>query len=359
MDMEISKTKRLPNVTSIFKIKVFIFFCIFMHSLIACFAFIYNIQPLVFFNLGSILVYLICRFIVNKFQSMVLYIGFIEIIFHSFVSVILIGNNFGFSMYFIALVPMTFNLLHATNSRRYLLKAILLSIITFIMYATCYIISNKQEPVYYSDALNSIMPHVYVINMLVTFMALSIFSVLFLLETEGAYKHLYSKNEELGNLANRDPLTGLYNRRTMTDHIAEMYLDSKLSSTPFSLIICDIDDFKQFNDTYGHECGDEILKTVSNILTSLTRGHDFLCRWGGEEFLVILKNIDLELARTIAERIRVQIMRKKMDYNNCKVCITMTFGVASSCEADNYEELFKLADDRLYEGKHSGKNIVV
>lgn len=351
--------KALPNIPSLLKFKAFILFCVIIHSLIALFACVYAISPLVSFNIGSIIVYLICGFIVNRHQSLVIYIGFMEIILHSFVSVLLVGNNFGFSMYFIILIPMAYHMLHATNSRRYLFKASILSAISFILYASCYIMSINNEPIYSSEALDKIHPIIYIINMLIAFISLTMFSILFLLETEGAYNRLFSKNTELGNLANHDPLTGLYNRRTMTEHITEMYSDNTDKLTPFSLIICDIDDFKQFNDTYGHECGDEVLKTIADVLTALTREHDFLCRWGGEEFLVILKNINIDMARTIAERIRLQISMTDIKYNEESLHITMTFGVASSSESDNYEDLFKLADKRLYTGKSSGKNMVV
>lgn len=351
--------KTLPNISSTLKFKIFIILCLIIHSLIALFACIYTIPPLVIFNIGSILVYLICGFIVNEHQSLVFYIGFMEIILHSFVSVLLVGNSFGFSMYFIALVPMAYHLLHATNAKRYLLKASILSAVSFILYASCYIVSIQNEPVYDSYGLTKVRPYIYIINMLIAFIALTMFSILFLIETECAYNSLYSKNAELGNLANHDPLTGLYNRRTMTEHITEMYAVNTEQRIPFSLIICDIDNFKQFNDTYGHECGDEVLKTIAGVLTTFTREHDFLCRWGGEEFLVILKNIDIKTAKAIAERIRHQISVTGIKYNDEFLHITMTFGVALSSEAENYKDLFKLADKRLYIGKNSGKNVVI
>lgn len=353
------KKNLLSHTTDRFKFILFILSCIIIHCAIAIFSYCTRITPLLIFNIGSIIVYIICIFIFKRHPNLVFCIGYLEIILHSVVCMLLIGDDFGFSMYFITLVPMAYNLLYSTRTPKYVQKASLLTLISFCLYAGCYLISHNNEPVFTSDILRTTSPYVYLINMLIVFTGLTFFSILFLLETERAYDKISNRNRELDSLANKDPLTGLYNRRTMTDHVIKMYEEASDTRLPFSLIICDIDDFKAFNDTYGHDCGDEVLKTISEQLTALTRGHDFLCRWGGEEFLIFLKNIDTDMAKIIAERIRIQISKTDICYNNLTLHITMTFGVASSNETNNYEALFKLADNRLYQGKHQGKNQVV
>ena len=361
-DENLGKTKDLItklNITNSLKYKALIIFCILVHTCIAVFSYVYDITPLLIFNLCSIFIYIISGFMIKKHPAVSCYIGFIEIICHSFVTVILLGNNFGFSMYFILLVPMIYSMLHSINTKHYIIKSNILAVLSFVLYVTCYIISYINPPVYETEALNQVRPYVYIINMFVTFVALSSFSILFILETVAAYNKLYTKNKELDNLANTDHLTGLYNRRTMTEHVMTMLSDYKITNQPFSVIVCDIDDFKILNDTYGHKCGDEVLKTISTTLSNLIRDKDFLCRWGGEEFLVLLRNTDVELARTIAERIREKIASINVIYNSQPVSVTMTFGVASVSEEQNYDSLFKLADGRLYEGKNSGKNVVV
>lgn len=327
--------------------------------MIAILSFCNHITPLLIYNIGSIIVYIICCFIIKRRPILVFYIGYIEIILHSFVCVLLIGNGFGFSMYFVTLVPMAYNLLYSTRTSHYLKKATFLAILSFLLFACCYTMSNFYTPVYTSEALDFFRPFIYIANMLIIFSALLIFSILFIVETEHAYNRIYSQNRELDSLANRDPLTGLYNRRVMMEHVMQMYEESKNSMLPFSLIICDIDNFKLFNDTYGHDCGDTVLKSISGQLTALTRGHDFLCRWGGEEFLILLKNIDADMAKDIAERIRIHISKTDIKYNDFSLRVTMTFGIASSTETDDYESLFKLADERLYKGKNTGKNCIV
>lgn len=359
MKAERKKRSLFSNITSTLKFKMFLSFCISIHSLIAVLSFYNQITPLFIFNIGSVIVYIACCFLLKRRPNLVFYIGYIEIILHSFVCVLLIGNGFGFSMYFITLVPMAYNLLYSTRTNHYLKKATFLAILSFLLFACCYTISNFNAPLYTSDSLNSYRLPVYIANMLVVFSALLIFSILFIVETEHVYNRIYSQNRELDSLANRDPLTGLYNRRTMTEHVIQMYEESKNSLLPFSLILCDIDNFKLFNDTYGHDCGDIVLKAVSEQLTSLTRGHDFLCRWGGEEFLILLKNIDVNMARIIAERIRIRISKTDIKYNKLSLRVTMTFGIAGSGETDDYESLFKLADERLYKGKNTGKNCII
>lgn len=342
-----------------FKLRLFICICILIHVMITIFAVYAQIIHLIIFNICSVLIYVLCTKLIKKYQPLIFYISFSEILLHSFLTVLLIGNDFGFSMYFVAIIPLSFHLLNAIKSKKYLLKAFILSVVSFLLFASCYVISNFHEAMYTSATLDRLKPYVYLTNMLITFSTLLVLTMFFLVEIDVAYKRLYDSNLELENLANTDPLTGLYNRRTMMVHVQNMYEDYRTTNKPFSLIVCDIDDFKTVNDTYGHERGDEILVNISTILSSLTRGLDFVCRWGGEEFIIFLKNIDKKEAHSIAENIRKEIAEAEMKVGDKSIHVTMTFGVSSATETDDYQELFDLADSRMYQGKKSGKNKVV
>lgn len=357
--MSLFSKKFISDLSIEFKLRLFICFCILIHIMITAFAIYAQITYLVVFNLCSVLIYFLCTKLVKKHQPLIFYIGFSEILLHTFLTVILIGNEFGFSMYFVAIIPLSFHLLNAIKSKKYILKAAILSSISFLLFASCYIFSNSHEAIYSSATLDKLKPYVYLTNMLITFATLLVFTMLFLLEINVAYKRLYDSNAELETLANTDPLTGLYNRRTMTIHVQNMYQDYHANKNPFSLIVCDIDDFKLVNDTYGHDQGDKVLVTISTILSKLTRGLDFVCRWGGEEFIIFLRYIDREEARDIAENIRQEIAQTEMKVGDKTIHVTMTFGVSSVTETDDYKELFDLADSRMYEGKKSGKNKVV
>ncbi len=354
-----SKKLFLQMLTNDFKYKLCVVACIFIHTLIAIYSIFCDIIPLMVFNIGSIVTYLLCFFLFKRHKALVLYIGIIEIIIHSFVAVILVGNDFGFSMYFILLVPMTYHLLHSINEKHYFIKATILSCVSIILFATCYIISIYNVPVYTSEILDETKSYVYLFNMLVTFCILIFFSIFFIAETEFAYRKLYNKNLELDNLANTDPLTGLFNRRTMSDKVMDMYEEYSRTGKNFSIVLTDIDDFKHINDTYGHDYGDVVLENIAKLFLNFTRGDDVVCRWGGEEFLILLNGADITSARTISERIRKSITATSFCHNDETLHITMTFGVSCSNEASTYNELFTLADKRLYEGKKTGKNKVV
>lgn len=165
--------------------------------------------------------------------------------------------------------------------------------------------------------------------------------------------------EEIYRLANIDPLTDLPNRRFMRHRIDDEKARSERNKHPFSFIIADIDDFKDINDNYGHDCGDYILVELSRLMEELLRKQDIVSRWGGEEFLFLLPETDTEGAVNTAEKIRRRVEEKNFIYDSSKLNLTMTFGVASADFADDIQERIKTADSALLLGKNRGKNCVV
>jgi diguanylate cyclase (GGDEF)-like protein len=174
---------------------------------------------------------------------------------------------------------------------------------------------------------------------------------------------LIKKNDELEKLSNTDALTNLSNRRHL-DSILHMECRrlSRIHSE-LSLILCDIDYFKQYNDNYGHQAGDDCLKQIAKVMSSnLCRCTDFIARYGGEEFIIILPDTNLEVAANLAEKMRLLI--EKMDIQNAdfNTSVTMSFGVAtvSSSQSTLIQEssLIAKADRALYAAKHKGRNTV-
>ncbi len=159
---------------------------------------------------------------------------------------------------------------------------------------------------------------------------------------------LMEKNAQLITLAETDSLTGLFNRRYLISAVKE-------SSVQYSVILFDIDDFKQINDLYGHQLGDEVLITLSNTVKSLSNEHDIASRWGGEEFLIYLPNTDQTQAEAKAERIRSSI--NALFFNEAGK-ISASFGVATQTQGESLEQLIKMADKALYRSKVKGKNCV-
>ena len=160
-------------------------------------------------------------------------------------------------------------------------------------------------------------------------------------------------------LVEQDMLTGLYNRRYGTAKFRKIIADCNKSGMPYAVAIGDIDYFKKVNDTYGHEAGDVVLKTVSKVMKQQLAGKGIVCRWGGEEFLLVFEGTDITGAEKKLFDILNEIRNLTISYEEQKIQVTMTFGVADGKEFDNYEQLLREADERLYAGKAAGRNRVV
>ena len=165
--------------------------------------------------------------------------------------------------------------------------------------------------------------------------------------------------EELEKYANYDTLTRLLNRRSMDNYLQAAYRQAKTGKTSFCLLMADIDDFKKVNDTYGHDCGDEVLKYVAQIITTGVKKNDNVFRWGGEEICILL-NADEEKAVAAAERIRKDIESDPVNYrNDVRVSVTVTMGVSPYRDGMTIQTMMDDADAKLYWGKRNGKNQVV
>jgi diguanylate cyclase (GGDEF)-like protein len=156
-----------------------------------------------------------------------------------------------------------------------------------------------------------------------------------------------------------DPLTGLLNRRSMLQRLEKEVARSRRTQRVFSLLLGDLDYFKEVNDQHGHDCGDTVLARVSERLGAGLRAIDAVARWGGEEFLVLLSETGLEGALGVAERIRLRIALAPIPHGTVSVAITMTLGVAAHHPEAPIEETIRCADRALYDGKQRGRNCVV
>jgi diguanylate cyclase (GGDEF)-like protein len=158
----------------------------------------------------------------------------------------------------------------------------------------------------------------------------------------------------------RDALTGIYNRRFLENKLMEEFRRYRRYGSRFSLIMFDIDHFKRVNDTYGHQCGDFVLRSISSRISSIIRNVDYLARYGGEEFCCILPETELAPAMVVAERFRKEIMNQECIYNENIIKVTISLGVSTVDEKTaSYEDVLKLADRSLYLAKESGRNTVV
>jgi diguanylate cyclase (GGDEF)-like protein len=162
--------------------------------------------------------------------------------------------------------------------------------------------------------------------------------------------------EENKRLATMDKLTSLYNRYFFLQNLDKFRNKAIDENYIFSLILADIDDFKKVNDTYGHGTGDYVLTSVSEIIKQSCRQEDIVCRWGGEEFIILAKGLKALEAKTIAEKIRTNIENFEYNYEGARLKITVTLGVSEYNAMYTTEKNIDLADKALYRGKEYGKN---
>jgi len=157
----------------------------------------------------------------------------------------------------------------------------------------------------------------------------------------------------------QDALTTLYNRRTGEKLLSNAYKAAIAGNNEMFISIGDIDFFKKVNDTYGHETGDVVLRSVAKILKDKMRGYGFVARWGGEEFLLVFEKADRQTAVDLLNDIRVTVMNNSLFVNGGELVVTMTFGINSVFGTMDYNDAVAKADVKLYEGKQGGRNQVV
>lgn len=185
------------------------------------------------------------------------------------------------------------------------------------------------------------------------------------LRTKALQDELRIKNEQLEELLHKvnhmaitDALTGLYNRRKFHDTLTSEFARAKRYDTPFSLIMIDIDHFKEVNDNYGHNAGDAVLKGVSSLILKNTREIDTASRFGGEEFMVILPNTDFNNAKVFAERMLMAIGCYSFPDINETITVSIGIGGMPDSNIENEDQVIRCADIALYRAKQSGRNRV-
>jgi diguanylate cyclase (GGDEF)-like protein len=192
------------------------------------------------------------------------------------------------------------------------------------------------------------------------------------MENSLLYEGLKKKNESLEKankqiryLAQRDPLTRCYNRGYMNEQLPREIRRALRYQRALSIALCDLDHFKSINDTYGHQCGDLVLREFVKSVNELIRtDSDWLARYGGEEFLLVLPETTLDNALPLAERLRRHIAGKAFDCQGEKVTVAASFGVTGfnsrpATDGIAAEALLRCADENLYQAKTRGRNCVV
>ena len=165
--------------------------------------------------------------------------------------------------------------------------------------------------------------------------------------------------EQLEELSSRDSLTGLHNRRYLDSYLHQAFLEAEVSRQPLSVLISDIDNFKQINDLFSHGTGDDVLRVVAELFSDSTWGSDAVARYGGEEFVVVFKDTGSEQALRLAEQLRRRVEAYSWHELHPRLAVTLSIGVCADTGLGSHERMLSLADDNLYRAKRSGKNQVV
>jgi diguanylate cyclase (GGDEF)-like protein/PAS domain S-box-containing protein len=166
--------------------------------------------------------------------------------------------------------------------------------------------------------------------------------------------------EELEEQAIRDPLTNAYNRRYLSEFLDREVARAEREKTPVTIVIMDMDNFKQFNDTYGHKCGDLVLQAITKFLVEHSRRGDVVCRYGGEEFVILMPNVSLEVGFERAEMWRQDFSESPIEYEGMKLFATFSAGVATFPQhGKSGDVILQAADKALYRSKDAGKNKVI
>lgn len=203
----------------------------------------------------------------------------------------------------------------------------------------------------------------YMVAMIISYAGTAILGIHF----SNSYRHeqkriqtlaedLERSNIQLAELTTRDPLTGAYNRRFLTESLEGKLIARRKSKESLYILMMDLDDFKLLNDTYGHSFGDEVLEEVVKHVQSILRKEDVFARYGGEEFVAVLNTTDMETAKGVAERIRAAVENIKFSIET--VVCTISIGLAKAHEDDQFEDFVNRADAALYRAKQTGKNRV-
>lgn len=267
-----------------------------------------------------------------------------EVSLHTSLALYYFGWQSGFQYYLIAGVPFIL-----FNHRMKTTPLLILSGILCALFIALYALTSSRE---YHFEHPLVVAGMNYANIIASFIALTLTSYFFRVAS-------FISEQQMEMLANADLLTTLPNRRGMHTLLVAQYDLFTRNSQPFTLVLADVDHFKRINDTYGHDCGDYILKEVARILKQRLRKYDVVSRWGGEEFLFMFPGTNNTAAAGVAEEIRKAIESHRFVFNEHAIYVTMTFGIAEHRENNSIDGTIKLADDALYTGKEGGRNQVV
>lgn len=299
------------------------------------------------FNVLSLLTFAVCLGLSRQPKNLlvVLLLFAMEVIAHAVVAVGAFGWDSGYHYYLFIFVPFIF----ANDGGTFLVRFVLVGVLCVAYMLIHFSAQGAQATVQVSaDILN----FMFYSNVIGVFTAIAYLADLH-------RQQVMEVEVELKKIANTDVLTGLKNRRHLLELVEVEMNRRKGCKKNLSLAVMDIDDFKIINDKYGHDVGDAALVQVANLITESVRQQDYVARWGGEEFLLLLPETDQIGASKLADFIRCQISSRSIAANNESINLSVSIGISEFSADEAFDSAFARADDALYQAKGSGKNKVV
>ncbi len=331
--------------------------CAIIHILLCNTFYVLEIKPLFIFNVCSVIIYLFSIGMLKASTIKIsMRIAYSEMILHSIVSVAVIGWSTGFALYIIAMIPVSFYIFYISSKKSF--EAYGHSILAIIAFFAIRIMAYEKAPI--SPITDShIEKLIYIYNGVITCGIILVSTIIFVSEIYRGQRELEEKNELLTKIASSDALTGIMNRRSMGTYLKEAHKLYEEEGDVYFIAIGDIDNFKNVNDTYGHDCGDEVIIMIADIISKGMDEESECSRWGGEEFLILMEDVNEIEAQEKIENIRKQIDEMVHTYKKQDVKITMTFGISMITKRYTLDDVIVAADNNLYEGKELGKNRVI
>ncbi len=329
---------------SLVSVIMFTILYIIVHAVFFIWFSIMDIPEMAHMNIVSILVALLNIWLLTdvKKQTMGGYLLIINFCYYVVYSTYLLGYSKDATMLF----PLIILLLHTLFPKqgKYLAGSTIILMCGFFvnMYLKYNHVAKYEDSLDYVDWIN------YLYAFTVVFMFIYTRSV-----AENIVNNYTKQIDKITEEANVDFLTGLYNRR---------FIEKRFKAEEFNgsyIVLGDIDFFKKINDTYGHNCGDYVIKEIAQILKTSFRATDDVCRWGGEEFMIYIRDAyELDIEKKLNE-VREAIAQNQFKYNDIKFKITMTLGYSAITDEFDISQNIERADTALYHGKETGRNKVV
>lgn len=313
------------------------------HFLFVILFLVLRVPPLAVYNVASTVLFLVCiRLNHRRRYCLAFTLAGVEVFVHSTLCAFLIGWATGFHYFIVGIIPFTMLLPGMGTRGKTLVSAAILA-----AYGLVYFLTTGRVPPYPQDET---------VRIILNFTNLGIAFGAFSLLVHYLYTASVHAETIVQSLSRTDQLTGLLNRRGMEDHLAAARSSLDRTGEAYSIILGDLDHFKAVNDEHGHVCGDRVLEGVAETLRHSLRSRDVVCRWGGEEFLVLLPGTTEEGVAQVAEKLLEAVRGLTVPCPAGRINVTITLGGATATRSIDDNRLVSAADKALYSGKHAGRD---